>query len=301
MNKIKSISFIIPCYNEKKEVLLNTISEIENSIKNVNLKYEIIVVDDGSNINYEGIDFKEQIRVIRHKKNSGYGYALKTGIKHSTYNWIGITDADGTYPNDKFSELIQFGEKSDMVIGARDWGDISLLRKYPKLLLTKLASFIAECPIPDLNSGMRIFKKSLCYKFWHLYPAGFSFTSTLTIGAITNDEDVYFHNIDYFKREGESYISPIRDTIRFFSLVIRLALYFNPKRFFLPLSFLLFLIALLRGTRDYIIEGSLGGLSLILFFIVFQVFFFGLLAEIINKTRQYIVSINQNVDSPHND
>lgn len=297
MSKITAISFIIPCYNEKKETLLNTITQIEKTIEDKLSEFEIIVVDDGSTINYEKINFPNKVRLISHKRNSGYGNALKTGIKHSVNNWIGITDADGTYPNNKFDELIQIGEKYDMIIGARDWDDISPLRKYPKLLLTKLASFIAEYPIPDLNSGMRIFKKSLSHKFWHLFPAGFSFTSTLTIGAITNDDKVYFHKIKYYKRVGESSISPIRDTIRFFSLVIRLALYFNPKRFFLPLSFIIFLIALLRGTRDYIVEGSLGGVSLILFFIVFQVFFFGLLAEIINKTRQYIVSSNNNFDS----
>ena len=128
----------------------------------------------------------------------------------------------------------------------------------------------------------------MALKFWHLYPNGFSFTSTITMAGITHNFKIKFHKIDYHKRIGTSSIRPIKDTIRFFTLVTRLALYFNPKKFFLPLSLFFLFLALLRGGRDYLLDGSLGGLTLILFFMAFQIFFFGLMAEIINKTRLYL-------------
>ncbi|WP_332913952.1 hypothetical protein [Algoriphagus boritolerans] len=79
-----------------------------------------------------------------------------------------------------------------MVVGARRWADISYTRKLPKILLTYFASFLGGVKIPDLNSGMRIFKKVLAIQFWNLLPAGFSFTSTITMGALTNDYEVAF-------------------------------------------------------------------------------------------------------------
>lgn len=287
---LNNLSIIIPCYNESTEVLKKTIFDIIDSLEKADTVFEIVVVNDGSNdFSYNELhDLDPRVSFFSHEVNQGYGAALKTGIKKSEYDWIGITDADGTYPNKEFHKLIPYTENFDMVVGARGWEDISLIRKFPKQILTHFASFLADAKIPDLNSGMRIFKKETAHMFWYLFPKGFSFTSTLTIGALTNDIPVKFYPIDYYKRVGKSSINPVRDTWRFFSLVMRLSLYFNPKRFFVPLSILFFLISLLRGLRDYLLNGYLGGLTLVLFFIAFQVFFFGLLAEIINKTRKFL-------------
>lgn len=281
----KEISILIPCYNEDVKVLLMTIANIKKSLSLLeNLEYEIIVINDGSEINYDRIK-TNNADIIHHYKNLGYGASLKTGISRAKYKWIGITDADGTYPNNQFNRLLKDLENFDMIVGQRNWNDISLIRRLPKFILTFFASFLANYRIPDLNSGMRVFKKEVALKFWQLYPNGFSFTSTLTMGCITNGYAVKFLPITYKKRIGNSSIQPIRDTIRFFKLVIRLSLYFNPTRFFMPISFILGLAAAARGLRDYLLNDSLGGLTLVLFFMAFQVFFFGLIAEIISKTR----------------
>jgi glycosyltransferase involved in cell wall biosynthesis len=287
--KIDSISIIIPCYNESIEVLNHTVHVIHETLKKKGVNFEIIVVNDGSTQEILESDLKGSVNVVTHSTNKGYGSSLKTGIKNAQFDWIGITDADGTYPNHLFGELIDRAEGMDMVIGARRWADISWTRKIPKKILTSFASFLSGVDIPDLNSGMRIFKKDLALQFWNLLPKGFSFTSTITIGALTNDNEVSFYEIEYYKRIGKSSISPIQDTIVFFTLVTRLALYFNPKKVFIPASFVFMLLAILRGIRDYRLEGSLGGLCLILFFFSFQFFFFGLIAEIINKTRRFLV------------
>ncbi|SFB60103.1 glycosyltransferase family 2 protein [Algoriphagus aquimarinus] len=292
--KVNKISIVIPCYNESLEILNDTISVIHKSLEVKGVEFEIIVVNDGSLEVIQESDLKTPANLVTHQKNKGYGASLKTGIKNAKYDWIGITDADGTYPNNLFGELIDRSEGMDMVIGARKWADISWTRKIPKKVLTSFASFLTGQNIPDLNSGMRIFKKELAVQFWNLLPKGFSFTSTITIGALTNDNEVSFYEINYYKRIGKSSISPFQDTIVFFTLVTRLALYFNPKKVFVPASMVFMLLAILRGIRDYRLEGSLGGLTLILFFFSFQFFFFGLIAEIINKTRRFIVS-NKNI------
>jgi glycosyltransferase involved in cell wall biosynthesis len=294
LKPLNSISIIIPCYNESVNVLNDTVKSIYVALEKEAMDFEIIVVNDGSQVQFQEDQIEFPIRLLHHLRNKGYGAALKTGIKHAQYNWIGITDADGTYPNHLFGELIRKAHEMDMVVGARRWADISSTRKIPKRILTLFASFLGGVKIPDLNSGMRIFKKELALQFWNLLPSGFSFTSTITMGALTNDYEVSFYEIDYYKRIGKSSISPIQDTLVFFTLVTRLALYFNPKKVFIPTSFIFVLLAVLRGIRDYRLEGSLGGLCLILFFFSFQFFFFGLIAEIINKTRKYLV-INKGI------
>ncbi len=289
MPAVQGISLIIPVYNEAPEVLLDTVRGLHRAMQQAEvLAYEILIINDGSEpeYDYEALPPDPCVRLIQHHLNKGYGAALKTGIQRARYDWIGITDADGTYPNDRFADLLHAADAGyDMVVGARNWSDISLLRRFPKWILTRFASFLAGYPIRDLNSGMRIFRKAMAREFWRLYPNGFSFTSTITMACVTHAYELHYVPIDYFKRVGKSSIHPIKDTYRFFALVTRLALYFNPLRFFLPLSLLLGLLAVGRGLRDYSIQQSFGGLTLVLFFMAFQVFFFGLLAEIISKTR----------------
>ncbi|MFZ5452533.1 MAG: glycosyltransferase family 2 protein [Thermodesulfobacteriota bacterium] len=278
------VSFVIPCFNERPELLQETISKLKISLDQApQLHYEVIVVDDGST-KYTYTDIaRDQVILLSHPRNKGYGASLLTGISRARYPWIGITDADGTYPLDYFPALLAHLDNYDMVVGSRNWDSISALRRPAKRLLTRLASFIANYQIPDLNSGMRLFKKELVEKYLRIFPLGFSFTSTLTMICLTNIYDLKFVDIPYYKRLDPSHISPLKDTARFLSQILRLALYFRPMRFFMPLTGVIAACAVLRGIRDILVNDRFGGLTLVLFFMAFQVFFFGLIAEIINK------------------
>jgi hypothetical protein len=130
---------------------------------------------------------------------------------------------------------------------------------------------------------MRLFKKEIVEKYIRIFPMGFSFTSTLTMICLTNIYDLKFVEIPYYKRTDSSHISPLKDTARFLSQILRLALYFRPLRFFMPLTAVIATCAILRGIRDLVLTNHFGGLTLVLSFMAFQVFFFGLIAEIINK------------------
>ncbi|MBI4869185.1 MAG: glycosyltransferase family 2 protein [Candidatus Wallbacteria bacterium] len=275
---------IIPCYNEAPEVLLDTIQRLERSFSAIEgLQSEIIVVDDGSTRHsYEG-RLPATVKLVRHHTNYGYGAALRSGVQRATHPWIGIIDADSTYPAERMAEFLTHVPEFDMVVGARRWQDISLARRFPKMLLTRFASFLAESEIPDLNSGMRIFRKSIYTEYARMFPKGFSFSSTLTMICLTRGFEVKHVPIDYFTRTGTSSIKPIQDTVRFFSIVTMLAIHYRPLRVFVPLSLALLVAATLRGVRDMVVTHHLGGLCLVIFFLGFQAFFFGLLAEVISK------------------
>ena len=160
------ISVVIPAHNEEKAigaVLDELIEVIEGQ------KYEIIVVDDGSTDNTAKIvQEKDSVKLIQHPQNIGYGAAIKTGIKNATDDLILIIDGDGSYPAKDTPRLLEYTDRYDMVAGARTGKEvkIQLYRRPAKWFLSKLANYLAETKIPDLNSGMRIFRRKDIEKFF---------------------------------------------------------------------------------------------------------------------------------------
>jgi len=282
MHQPEGITFIIPCYREQPDIIQKTVNDLQTTLSD-DVGYEIIVVNDGNSSDGFPEFSDAKVITIHHENNRGYGASLMSGVVASQYAWIGIVDADGTYPVTHFKRFFEFVGKYDMIIGCRRLQDLPLLRRLPKFFLLKLAGFIADHEIPDLNSGMRIFRKSIVMKYRRLFPKRFSFTTTITMICFTNFYSVRFLDIPYYTRIGASAINPFTDTLKFFSLVMKLALYFKPLRFFIPLSMVTFAGAVARAVRDVICTNHFGGLTLVLFFMAFQIFFFGLLAEIINK------------------
>lgn len=279
----RGVTFIVPCFNEDPSVVLATVARIRAAASEAKWDHEVIVVDDCSGRTAYDEAGLGGARLLRHKVNRGYGAALSTGLRAARFPWIGMVDADGTYPVERFSGMLELTRDFQMIVGARKWQDIHWLRRIPKRCLTWLASFLANHAIPDLNSGMRIFHRELYDGHRRIFPDRFSFSSTLTMVGLTSGYEVSFVGIDYFERVGRSSIHPLKDPVRFGYQLLRLSLYFRPLRFFLPLSFLVGVMAVARGTRDLMLNDHFGGLTLVLFFMAFQVFFFGLIAEIINK------------------
>ena len=286
------ISAVLPIYNEEKVVreIIKRLDKIfKELIKNKKVEdYEIIAIDDGSTDDTREILKKikiEKLKIITHRQNIGYGGAIKTGIKNSKFDWIFIVDCDNTYPIEEIPNLIKYCEEYDMVIGARTkkGAKIPFLRKFPKWLLNKYASFLSGYKIPDLNSGMRFFKKELSLKYWKLYPNKFSFTSVLTMAAILDGYNIIFIPIDYYKREGKSSINPIKDTIRFFSLVSRMTFYFNPLKPFFLLGIMTFSLGFMKSIIDFINVNHIGNFALFMFIFSAQLFFFGIVLDILIK------------------
>ena len=157
----------------------------------------------------------------------------------------------------------------------------------PKWVLNMTASYMAGAEIEDLNSGMRIFSRNLCYYLWGLFPTGFSFTSTLTMGAVLGGFRVKNYPVNYYQRIGESSIQPLKDTLRFFLLIFRLGLLFAPMKIFGPVGAILLIIGAGRGfLRDYFVVGYIGNLAVITMLAAVQILMMGLLAELIVHSRR---------------
>lgn len=282
------VSVIIPVFNEKNSVE-STIRRVDTVLPSQNLDYEIIAVNDGS-IDESGAVLDSlsgnKLTVIHHKQNRGYGASLKTGIKAAKYQWILVTDADGTYPIEKMPDLIQESGNCDMVIGARVGQKVhdSFFRKIGRGIVRKFASYISGHKIVDINSGMRIFKKEDAVRFWNLFPEGFSFTTTITVASLTRGNIIKYIPIDYHKRTGKSSIRPAKDFAGFLSLITRLAIYYRPLKVFTPLAIGLFLLSFAILFYSLIVLGQVWDATwAVLFISSIQIQIFGFIADMIVK------------------
>ncbi len=279
----KYVSIILPVFNERKSV--GKILEEINKIKQENDRYEVILVDDGSSDGLEHEKIRPLVdQLLVHPHNIGYGAAIKTGMRHANGEVIVIIDADGTYAVSDIPRLIERLKNCDMVVGARtgEVVKIPLLRQPAKFVLTKLANYLAGEKIPDLNSGLRAFRKKDAEKFLHLLPRGFSLTATLTLAYLSSDLLVEYIPINYLPRVGKSKIRPLYDTQNILLTILRTIVYFNPLKVCVPLSSILVILAILvlviSGLfTPRIMDGTVAVLSLT----AVQVLVIGLLADLI--------------------
>ncbi len=249
-----AVSVVIPAYNEAAHVA-GQIREVHRVMERCGWKYEIIVVDDGSGDGTAdaaaAVAAATGARVLRRRRNRGYGATLKQGIANARYDWILITDADGTYPVEAIPRLLAASDANAMVVGARTGltVKIPLERRPAKAFLRWLASYLAGRELPDINSGLRLMRRDLVERYDHLLPSGFSFTTTITLAATTNDYAVEYIPIDYHARLGQSKIRP-RHAYDFTLLILRVIVFFNPLKVFIPLGGFLFVGGALKFVYD---------------------------------------------------
>jgi glycosyltransferase involved in cell wall biosynthesis len=293
----RTCAIVIPVYNEERAIA-DTVRRIQSICRQVSgYRFEIVCINDGSSDGTASIlDRLPGVTVLTHEVNRGYGAALRTGLDYCSQDWIFISDADGTYPLEDLVHLLHAAEQgADMVVGARQ-GKRTMghpLRRCARWMLRKMVHGLTGVMVPDLNSGMRIFRRPLYTEFRHLLPFGFSFTTTLTVASLYAGYRVRYIPVHYQHRIGRSNIRPVKDFLGFVMLIVRLASYFEPLRFFLPVAFAVFGIGVLRAIRDVIVVNQFGSVSVILLLTAFQIFAFGVIADVIVRHFQVVPSAPQ--------
>ncbi len=246
------VSVVIPAYNEEASV--NGVAKhVQEVLSRAGIPHEVIIVDDGSTDGTSAAAVQSGARVIRHSRNRGYGASLKTGILAARNDVIVITDADGTYPIACIPDLLLALREADLVIGARINANVKIpvSRRPAKWVLRSLAQYIAGEKIPDLNSGLRAFRRSVIEPFFSILPSKFSFTTTQTLAMLCNQYQVATVPIDYYRRAGKSKIVPW-DFVTFVSLVLRVSMLFNPLKVFVPPALMCMGLGALKVALDVI-------------------------------------------------
>lgn len=280
-----TISIVIPAFNEEQG-LPRVLDALEDWKQR---GAEIIIVDDGSTDNTRTVAENADARVIHHRTNKGYGASLKSGIRTARGEIIVTMDSDGQHNPVDIQRLIDELHDNDMVVGMRGKGSHTpSLRKPGKFILAKVANYLAQTEIPDLNSGFRAIHIGTVKRFLHILPNGFSFSTTLTLALFKEGYNVAYVPIVVAPRTGKSTVRPLRDGFNTIMLIIRTIALFDPLKVFLPASTLLFLIGLAYWIADSVLLRRLNIPSgaVILLVSAVMVFMFGILADQVSAIRR---------------
>jgi len=277
----KAISIVIPSYNEEQSVKA-VVEDARATLERFDYRVEILVVDDGSTDGTAQAARSGGARVIRHRRNRGYGAALKTGITAASHDIIAITDSDGTYPVRYIPEMIEALEQADMVVGSRTGNEvhIPLIRRPAKFVLGKLANYVSGTHIPDLNSGLRVFRREMVMPYFPILPNQFSFTTTITLAMLCDSYAISYLPIDYHKRQGKSKIVPW-DAGSFAILILRTAMLFRPLRVFLPIALLCFCYGLIKMVIDLTHDPNISASAILGFLSALLLVLIGMLGDAI--------------------
>lgn len=277
-----TLSVVIPAYNEQHAVRA-TIEDVFAALTPTGIDFEVIVVDDGSVDETRREAQTTKATVVWNDANSGYGATLKHGVRRAKFEYIAILDADGTYPARYLPGMLAMCRDRDMVVGDRGAGmrNVPLIRRPAKFVLNSLASFLAQRKLNDLNSGLRVFRKSELVPFLPLLPQNFSFTTTITLCMSCNGKRMVYTPIEYGKRVGKSKIRPV-DFLNFIILVLRVIVLFNPLRVFIPLGMVFIALGFAKFIYD-ITQWNLSETTVFAFLAGIMIWSLGLIADMISR------------------
>jgi glycosyltransferase involved in cell wall biosynthesis len=255
------VTIVLPCYNEQDHVLAE-IERITSAMDASGYTYELVAIDDKSTDATlarlrEAERSYAKLRVVAFRRNGGSGTARRIGTYDANGEIVVWTDADMTYPNERIPELVRYLDDNpdvDQVVGARtsEQGTHKLLRVPAKWVIRKFAEWLSGTKIPDLNSGLRAFRREVSLPYLRLLPPGFSCVTTITLSFLSNQHTVDYVPIAYAQRAGRSKFHPLKDAYRYILQVLRMVMYFNPLKVLMPAALWLVGIGFVKGVFDVV-------------------------------------------------
>jgi len=289
-----TLSVVVPIYNEEKNLPEVLPHMIEYAKKR---NWQLILVNDGSRDNSGDILDQTQVnhpevRVIHHKVNRGYGGAIKSGIRATETDFVITIDSDGQHQMTDIDELMRYLEETDadMIIGNRKGQkEASFYRKLGKHIIRKLAQISLSTKIHDINSGMKLYNTQLAQKYIQVCPDTMAYSDIIALIFINQRHLVLEHPITILPRKAGKSTINTKTAFETVKEILNILLFFNPLRFFIPLS-LFFTVIGIAWEIPIFLRGdgmSVGALFLINFGVL--CFILGLLAEQISTIRRNII------------
>jgi glycosyltransferase involved in cell wall biosynthesis len=263
-NHSPQVSIILPVFEEEKTID-GVIVEIIETLSNDSFSYEIVAVEDGSKDQSLAIlrqlqaRYPGQIRVAHHTYNKGYGAALRTGIRIANGDIVVCMDSDGQHTAKSIPEMLALISQYDMVIGYRTESyQGSWYRNLGNRIYNKFASWLSNFKIMDLTSGFRAMRREAVTHFLPLYPSGFSASLTVTLAFLKAGYSLTYIPVHVHPRAGgKSKVNFFGDGGRFFMLLLRMVMLYEPMRIFLPISGILTLLGIIAWVLGIWNEGRL--------------------------------------------
>ena len=289
------VTIVLPCYNEQDHVL-EELERIDKAMIVSGYSYELLVIDDKSTDRTLQLLHAAQprfpaMRLMPFRRNGGSGTARRIGTSEARGKIVVWTDADMTYPNERIPEFVRYLDDNpdvDQVVGARttEEGTHKWARVPAKWVIRKVASSLASTAIPDLNSGLRAFRREVSLPYLRLLPPGFSCVTTITLAFLSNQHAVDYLPIDYAKRSGVSKFHPFRDAYRYILQVLRMVMYFNPLKVLMPLALWIMALGVVKLVADVIrYDWHVTTSSLLLIVVGFQIAVLALIGDLVVRSR----------------
>lgn len=167
MEKMSSVSVVIPAYNEEKNIE-TLISKAVEALESLKINFQIIIVDDGSEDNTFSViekfaGDKEEIVAVKHSYRKGKSMALRSGFEKAKGEAVVMMDADLQYDPQEIPRLLKPLKKGyDVVNGYRDFTKYDPNKVVLSRIYNKLSSrLLGATEIHDLNSGFKAFSKEV--------------------------------------------------------------------------------------------------------------------------------------------
>ena len=276
------VSVIIPAFNESQ-----TIADLIQSIRRRYPDFEIVVIDDGSDDDTAAVAADADAVVFSHPYNIGNGAAIKTGIRVASGDILIFMDGDGQHDPEDIAKMLEHIPEFDMVVGARGKGSqASVGRSIGNKIYNWLGSYVSKFPIQDLTSGFRAVKADVARSFVYLLPNTYSYPTTITLGVLRSGRSVkYIPITTHPRRKGSSNIRLFQDGTRFLMIIVRICTLYSPMRIFLPVSFVMFILGLIRYIYTLLTAGTFTNMSALLFVTSVIIFMMSLISEQICQMR----------------
>jgi len=279
-SSLPGLSIILPARNEASG-LSGFLPSLVAAFKDA----EIIVVNDGSTDATAEVARQCGAVVLNHPYSMGNGAAIKSGARRARGNVLVFMDADGQHGVDDVTRLLaKLEEGYEMAVGARHWDtQASTGRAVANRIYNRLASYMTGKRIEDLTSGLRAVRARHFKRFLYLLPNGFSYPTTCTMAFFRSGLPVAYVPIRARQREGKSHIRLFEDGLRFLVIILKVGTLFSPMRLFLPISALLFCLALSYYGYTFFNFHRFTNMSALLFLSSLLCFLIGILAELVSS------------------
>lgn len=299
----KKLIVVIPAYNEQEKIqeVINNVQKVKAKVKEIGLELFVYVVDDGSVDDTSLLAQKAKAdRVIKHKVNLGLGAAVRSGLfaaRRDNADIVVKFDADLQHDPNDIIPLISpiLSDEADIVYGNRFERieyKMPLVRRVGNKVFTTLMSVLTDWPVKDSQPGIFAINRDYLEAF--NLPGDYNYTQQILLDAYHQGMRFAHVPVTFRKRTtGESFVS-LRYPFKVLPQLVLVIVSIRPMKIFLPVGFLfllpagaIFFIELVLWFLDKTVKPVLhANLVLGLAFFGLQTFFFGLLAELIVRTKK---------------
>jgi glycosyltransferase involved in cell wall biosynthesis len=168
MNTSPSLSVVLPAFNEEETIGL-VIERTDSAAKKTGLRYELLVVDDGSNdhTRQEVLCSSKKngsVRLVGYDDNFGKGFALTRGFFNSLGDLIVFLDTDADVEPECVVGFVDALRTADLVIASKRHPQSKIQAHFSRKLLSYgfnvIVRLVVGVDIKDTQTGLKAVRKS---------------------------------------------------------------------------------------------------------------------------------------------